>query len=210
MRPMLILVTAFLGCSEAKRTPEPLQRNSKEKAGKVATEPAQRITSKEGYRDVRWGMSQAEVERLASLTDGMTTTTGMVAGFKAETNYMFLNDGRLAAVVVVFNEYYPDSNDQIREYTSLSNMLEAKYGVQASEETETAEGFEDPKRWFIGVKIGKVKLSESWLTDETVIMHSLNQSDHRLQYIGRTLFAQIEAEQVMRSEQQRELHIEEL
>lgn len=132
--------------------------------------------SQEGYKETRWGMSMAEVQRLVPDAQrdaelALLLVTGTTAGHPSRTRYVF-SGGALSVVAIIFtNEKTPDDRHLAR-FNELRTLLTSKYGQPVSDGVVRLRNTDEvgpPKDFVDALIAGDVALNARWDMPETTI-----------------------------------------
>jgi len=139
-------------------------------------------TASTDIRNVRWGMTMAEVtavETEVALTPvaGYPVLAGgtAVAGRKVNLYYKFA-DSRLSEAFYVFQDTHTDGNLYIDDFKSMRDLLTLKYGPPAEDEMLWERNlYRDRKdQWGFAVLCGDLMCCAEWDTPRTRVVLSLS------------------------------------
>jgi hypothetical protein len=127
------------------------------------------------FRQVRWGMSKAQVlatesHKISTLPGGTVIgLTDTVDGRTMLISYEFVSD-KLARAFYTLAEKYRDPSEYITVTRVIQAALAEKYGP-GQEQTKWVNNLfqKDPNHWGTALSLGHVFLAAGWQTDRTKI-----------------------------------------
>ena len=143
------------------------------------------------FRNVSWGMSRNDVQRLESAKFSSETPVGLlyevsVAGLQSLLYYIFAGDMLVRAKYLV-TERHSNLNDFLNDFKKLKSLLREKYGDNGS-----GSGYErdviwmndlfrhDVSEWGLAVSIGHAAYYSSWEVSGTTITLFLSGDNHSI------------------------------
>jgi hypothetical protein len=128
------------------------------------------------FRNVRWGMSQEEVQASEKLTPAtkrpdLILYRGEHDGMRALIGFNF-EDKKLVRAGYLMRESYEDPNSFIKDFQRMKQQLIEEYGSPASDEIGWKEGEtveEDPEKFGEAACEGKLMYYTVWETAKSLI-----------------------------------------
>ncbi|HET9492020.1 MAG TPA: hypothetical protein VFR64_20005 [Methylomirabilota bacterium] len=110
-----------------------------------------------------------QAQPLPRKVDGLTLLTSKgarVAGREADLGFFFLDDDRLARVMVRFPKKPAHDSQYITDYEELQKLLTEKYGPPVKERTIWKEDLfrDDRSRWHMAVAAGHLVMGSEYAT----------------------------------------------
>lgn len=145
------------------------------------TEPTQSpnqniLPEQADFRNIKWGMSMAEVKAAEGETDLVTTDAliydGLnVAGIDVMLIYYFNENDQLYSAIYSFEETHVNKNDYIYDYEKVVKALTEKYGEPINSDTIWKDDLykDEPTEWGMAVSAGHMMMFAKWETENTNI-----------------------------------------
>ena len=105
-----------------------------------------------------------------------------VAGIEATVIYTFKNDKLFAAGYLFSLISFKDSKERLKDFYSVSQRLNDKYDMERDDQWLVKTWENTPDFLDFALSQGDVQLIERGVSDETLIVHTLGQSDGSLSH----------------------------
>jgi len=168
-------------------TPEPTTPTPTPTPEAVEPEPVQ----KPDFRNVKWGMSQAEVKekeaegRIFVEEPTLLGYTDMsLAGLDTNLGYLFNVDDQLFAANYVITEQHSNNTAYITDYEKLKGKLIGKYGAPDEDEVIWLDDLwkDDPSDWGMAIVTGDLKYYTEWGLDSMSILLLLKGDNYEVNF----------------------------
>ena len=140
------------------------------------------------FRNVVWGMTQAEViraETAATLDeqgdDYLWYKDVTIDGKKCALLYLF-KSGRLNGAGYFFVHKHTNLNDFIDDFQSIKSLLTKKYGAPASDDVIWKNDLfkDDYQNWGSAIAMGHLVYRAAWETERTLLILSLSGDNYEI------------------------------
>ena len=106
----------------------------------------------------------------------------IVGGIDATVFYTFKNDKLFAAGYLFSLNSFKDSKERLKDFYSVSKRLNDKYDMERDDQWLVKTWENEPDFLDFALSQGDVQLIERAVSDETLIVHTLGQSDGSLSH----------------------------
>lgn len=151
-----------------------------------ATATAAENATPPDFRNVRWGMSQAEVIAaepdvlLKRTASGNLESKVTVAGYAADLIYLF-TDNRLDSAIYMFDITHSNDNQYIEDFLAIQKLLSSKYGNHEPITAWRDDLYkDDTKYWGFAISRGDLALISRWFTPTTEIGLMINGDNYHI------------------------------
>lgn len=151
------------------------------------------------FRDAQWGMSKEQVLSLEKTrpiysNNESLTFRGKLANIQVHIIYKF-SDEKLDTGVYQFVPNYSNNNVYLKDYKSINDLLDLKYGnPDIRKEVWNNELYKEKLGYYgNAISLGHLALESKWENDTTIIVHNLsgnnNLISHSINYFDKKVQA---------------------
>lgn len=140
------------------------------------------------FRNVKWGMSKAQVKSSESLDVGDETQDGLLYKTQILNKNVLLMynfvDNRLISSVYLIKERHTNNNDYIDDYETFKKTLTKKYGKPTTDKTIWKNNLykDDPTHWGMAISMGHLLYVSEWETEDTKISIGLTGDNFKMNH----------------------------